>query len=95
MLASISETLVHKGLSIETVSTDLQLHGGRGPDRDRRDFVIEADCVASQPLDQEHVESLVKDLNHLKQELKLDSVDVRVQRRQMRRQSTSAMADAR
>eukprot|EP00527_Entomoneis_sp_CCMP2396_P003509 CAMPEP_0198151686 /NCGR_PEP_ID=MMETSP1443-20131203/56617_1 /TAXON_ID=186043 /ORGANISM="Entomoneis sp., Strain CCMP2396" /LENGTH=435 /DNA_ID=CAMNT_0043817441 /DNA_START=119 /DNA_END=1422 /DNA_ORIENTATION=- len=88
MLASISETLVSKGLSIETVSTNLQLHSRKGDGRPRHDFVIEADCVATRPLDQEHLESLVEDLNHLKQELQLDSVDVRVQRRAPQRQTT-------
>ena len=98
MLASISETLLAKGLSIETVTTDLQRHvSGSGEHhvssspklpgrRTRRDFVIEADCVATQHLDKEHVESLVEELTHLKTELALDNVDVRVQRLSKRMQ---------
>jgi len=89
MLASISETLNDKGLNIETVSTDLQLHGGRGDNRKRRDFVVEADCVAVRPLNDEHMEHLLKDLNHIKKELALDVVDVRVQRLSKQRRHTT------
>ena len=106
MLASVSETLLAKGLSIETVTTDLQLHMGGGTDRHRRaprrrrrDFVIEADCVATKPLDDHHLQSLVEDLTHIKTELELDIVDVRVQRlskemQELRRYNTSARGEA-
>ncbi|KAL7557490.1 hypothetical protein ACA910_019337 [Epithemia clementina (nom. ined.)] len=79
MLASISETLLAKGLSIETVTTDLHLNTSSRT-QPRRDFVIEADCVATKSLTSEELQSLVEDLSQIKTALTLDTVDVRVQR---------------
>lgn len=75
MLASISESLRDHGLSIENVTTELQrskIHG--------IDFVVQADCVTTKFMTQEEIMNLVGELSHMKQELGLDVVDVRVHR---------------
>ena len=76
MLASVAESLAAAGLSIESVTTELQRHGHS----DRVDFVVDADCVTTKHMDQEHILGMVSDLESLKKQLELDVVDVRVQR---------------
>ena len=76
MLASIAESLVEAGLSVESVTTELQRHGST----DRSDFVVNADCVTTSYMDKEHIHGMVRDLESLKKTLELDVVDIRVQR---------------
>lgn len=86
MLASVAEALSERGLHIESITTNLQHRNATAAtsssteDVDNVDFVIDADCVVSRYLDQEQMQSLVQDLSHLQEELKLDTVDIRVQR---------------
>jgi hypothetical protein len=75
LLASISESLFAAGLSVENVHTSLR-RGKNG----RFDFVLEADCVATRYMDQEHIEAMVHNLSLLKEEHSLDICDIRVQR---------------
>ena len=75
MLAIFSEALAERGLSIENITTDIAL----GKDG-RREFHINADCVVTSYMDQDELYAVVSDLNHLKEKLNLDVVDVRVQR---------------
>jgi predicted amino acid-binding ACT domain protein len=75
MLASISEHLAQRGLSIENVTTEVQR--GKGG---RQDFVVNADCVVTSYMDHEHLQAMLNDLHHLKKELGLDICDIRVQR---------------
>jgi hypothetical protein len=75
LLATISESLADKGLSIESIVTDVQV--GRN---NRHEFVVNADCIATSYMDHETLSTMVADLGSLKQELKLDTFDVRVQR---------------
>ncbi len=77
LLASISETILAVGLSIENVHTAVRrnpLHHGR------TDFVCEIDCVATNYMDQTHLEEMVHNLTLLKAQHQLDVCDVRVQR---------------
>lgn len=76
MLASIAESLAGAGLSIESITTELQRHGHS----ERVDFVVNADCVTAKHMDQEHILHMVSDLESLKETLELDIVDIRVQR---------------
>jgi hypothetical protein len=78
MLATISETLVAEGLSIESVSTDL-IRRQHGSD-EGTDFRVEADCVATHHLDADSVQTLVHKLEVLKKDLDLTTLDIRVQR---------------
>lgn len=85
MLASVAEALSERGLHIESITTNLQHRNAAAAsisteDVDTVDFVIDADCVVSRYLDQEQMQTLVQDLRHLQEELKLDIVDIRVQR---------------
>jgi hypothetical protein len=75
LLASISESILAVGLSIENVHTALR-RGLNG----RLEFVCEIDCVAVQYMDQDHLEEMVHSLNLLKQQHNLDTCDIRVQR---------------
>jgi hypothetical protein len=86
MLASVAEALAERGLHIESITTNLQhrhattTNAAAAETVDDVDFVIDADCVVSRYLDQEQMQTLVQDLQHLQQELQLDTVDIRVQR---------------
>jgi predicted amino acid-binding ACT domain protein len=77
LLASISESILAAGLSIENVHTALR-RGVNG----RFDFVCEIDCVAVTYMDREHLEEMVSSLNLLKERHNLEVCDVRVQRLQ-------------
>jgi hypothetical protein len=87
MLASVAEALAERGLHIESITTNLQHRNAAtsttaavSDDVNDVDFVIDADCVVSHYLDQEQMQTLVQDLRHLQEALKLDTVDIRVQR---------------
>mmetsp|Transcript_59519 Transcript_59519/g.126532 ORF Transcript_59519/g.126532 Transcript_59519/m.126532 type:complete len:411 (-) Transcript_59519:388-1620(-) len=73
MLANIAETIAQRRMSIEDITTEIR----RGKD-DRRDFVITAEVVTSERLDQEHLDSLLSEFQELKDELNLSVVDIRV-----------------
>jgi hypothetical protein len=75
MLASITESLYAQGLSLESVTTELQKGADGAPE-----FVVHADCVATQPMDQTSILAMTSELNDLKHQLLLDVVDVRIQR---------------
>jgi ACT domain-containing protein len=75
MLAAISESLADKGLSIESIETDVQVGKNNG-----HNFIVNADCIATSYMDQDSVQAMVTDLGSLKEQLDLDIVDVRVQR---------------
>ena len=73
MLASISERISSKGLSIENVVTELRM--GKGG---RRNFCVNVDCTSTSLADKENLHTLVQDLSTLKTELGLDILDIRV-----------------
>jgi glycine cleavage system regulatory protein len=73
MLASIAELIASRNMSIEDVTTELR----RGKNN-RRDFVINAEVVTSETMDQEKLDSLVADFDKLKAELNLSVVDIRI-----------------
>jgi len=75
MLASIAESLVAAGLSVENIHTSLQRRKGG-----RIDFVCEADCVATSYMDHEDIQDMVHNLSLLKKRHNLDICDIRVQR---------------
>ena len=75
MLASLSEKITQRGLSLDNVSTELRM--GKGG---RRDFVIDADCTTSVTLDPTNLQEVVSDLSSLKDSMHLDVMDVRVHR---------------
>ena len=76
MLATISEALTEAGLSIESITTELQRHAHTN----QTEFVVAADCVTTTYMDKEHIQEMVKNLELLKKSLHLDVVDIRVQR---------------
>ncbi len=73
MLASISEMISSKGLSIENVVTEMRM--GKGG---RRNFCVNIDCTSSSLSDKKNLTALVRDLSTLKAELGLDILDIRV-----------------
>jgi hypothetical protein len=75
MLASISESLLEHGLSVENVTTELQIGKHQGTD-----FVVQADCISTKHMTHDELLSLVGELSEMKQELGLDVVDIRVHR---------------
>jgi glycine cleavage system regulatory protein len=76
MLASISETLVDSGLTIENITTELQRKKGA----EEKVFVVTADCIATKRMEADDLHQMTTDLESLKEELGLDRVDIRVQR---------------
>jgi len=79
MLASIAEKLAEKGLSMEQVNTELRRSTRKGKPGVRQ-FVINADCTTTDDSGPEGLNELMTELSHLKEELGLDVVDVRVHR---------------
>ncbi|KAL9179914.1 hypothetical protein ACHAXT_007884 [Thalassiosira profunda] len=73
MLATIAELLAHRNMSIEDVTTEI-----RCGKNNRRDFVITAEVVTSEKMDEEHFDSLHDEFEALKKELDLSVVDIRV-----------------
>lgn len=79
MLARISEKLAIKGLSIENIRTELRQRTGVNEQQNRREFVVHVNCTTSSLDHKEQLSQLLADLNHVKEELALDVMDVRVQ----------------
>lgn len=75
MLAKVSTALADKGLSIENITTDVVVTKSGV-----KEFQIKADAVLTTYMDDSHLDELTRDLSHLKEELQLDVVDVRVHR---------------
>jgi len=73
MLATISEAIAQRGLSIEDVTTEIR----RGR-TSKRDFVVTADVVATEMLEREHLDSILAEFQSLKDDLDLSVVDIRV-----------------
>lgn len=72
MLAAISNKVSEENLSVENITTELRMRGGR------KEFVINCDCTASHALEKEEVDALFEDFSVLKDEVGFDVVDVRV-----------------
>ena len=72
MLAAIAEKVSQSQLSVENITTEL-----RANQYGRRDFVINCDCTAVHETTAEELEELYKDFLTLKEELKLDVLDIR------------------
>lgn len=78
MLASISEKICEKGMSIENITTEIRM-GKNG----RRDFVVKADCTSTDNVlalgdSREALQQMIDDLTELKPKLALDVLDIRV-----------------
>mmetsp|Transcript_23791 Transcript_23791/g.35996 ORF Transcript_23791/g.35996 Transcript_23791/m.35996 type:complete len:425 (+) Transcript_23791:288-1562(+) len=73
ILASLSEAINEKGMSIENVSTELRM-GKNG----RRNFVIDMECTTCREWDRDNIEETTEDFARLKKKLKLDIIDVRI-----------------
>lgn len=73
MLATISELIAAKGMSIEDITTEIR-RGKNG----RRDFVVTAEVITTEKMDREHFEELNAEFTQLKDELDLSVVDIRV-----------------
>ena len=72
MLAAISNKVSEENLSVENITTELRMKGGR------REFVINCDCTATHALEKEEVDALFEDFSVLKEKVGFDVVDVRV-----------------
>lgn len=72
MLAAIAEKVSQSQLSVENITTEL-----RANQHGKRDFVINCDCTAIHETTTEELEELCKDFLTLKEELKLDVLDIR------------------
>jgi len=72
MLAAVSNKVCEENLSVENITTELRMIGGK------REFVINCDCTASHALTKDEVNALFKDFSVLKEELGFDVIDVRV-----------------
>ena len=57
MLASIAEAIAERNMSIEDVTTEIRRGKNNG-----RDFVINAEVVTTEHMDQEHLDSLLAEL---------------------------------
>lgn len=75
MLAAIAKSISGKGMSVENITTELR----QGP-HGRRDFVVNTDVTTTQILEEEGLDVLLKDIQKLKEQLKLDVLDIRVQK---------------
>lgn len=73
MLAAIAEEIAGRNMSIEDIATEIR----RGKDG-RRDFVVNAEVAMSSKIDQEDLDSLIKEFQALKEEMNLSVVDIRV-----------------
>ena len=73
MLALTAELIASRGMSIEDVTTEIR----RGKNN-RRDFVVTAEVVTTERMDQEHLDSLYAEFEELKKQLNLSVVDIRV-----------------
>ena len=75
MLATIAEAIARRNMSIEDVTTDIRMGKGK-----QRDFVIDADIVTTEDMEQEHFDSLLAEFEKMKRDMKLSVVDIRVHR---------------
>lgn len=75
MLASIAEDLTNRGLTVENITTELR----QGPNG-RRDFVVNTDVTTSENLASEDLQKVLQEMDNLKKTLKLDVLDIRVQK---------------
>eukprot|EP00546_Thalassionema_frauenfeldii_P000274 CAMPEP_0178933096 /NCGR_PEP_ID=MMETSP0786-20121207/23054_1 /TAXON_ID=186022 /ORGANISM="Thalassionema frauenfeldii, Strain CCMP 1798" /LENGTH=366 /DNA_ID=CAMNT_0020610603 /DNA_START=196 /DNA_END=1296 /DNA_ORIENTATION=+ len=73
ILASLSEAIAEKGMSIENVSTEIRM-GKNG----RRKFIIDMECTSSSQWDRDGISEATEDLSRLKDDLQLDVIDVRI-----------------
>lgn len=73
MLASVSEKLASKGMSIEDITTKLRI-GANG----NREFVIEALVSSTELLERENLDILVDDISSLREDLELSQFEIRV-----------------
>ncbi|KAL7528885.1 hypothetical protein ACHAXR_003558 [Thalassiosira sp. AJA248-18] len=73
MLANIAEVIAQRRMSIEDISTEIR----RGKNN-RRDFVVTAEVVTTEKMDQEHLDELNAEFQVIKDELNLSVVDIRV-----------------
>ena len=72
MLAVIAEKIAAKGMSIENVETKLRMHNGH------REFVVDVFVSSTKQSDRENVKQLVNEISQIKEELSLDTLDIRV-----------------
>lgn len=75
MLASVAESLASQGLNVEDVTTKVIVRKDGG-----HDFLIDADCTLGRVMNSQDIERMVSDLTAIKEELRLETVDIRVQR---------------
>ena len=73
MLAGIAEKISGKGMSLENVETQLRMHGGR------REFVVDAYVSSKKISDRDNLLEIIKDISTIKEDLGLDTLDIRVQ----------------
>jgi len=73
MLAGIAEKISAKNMSIENIETELRMHG------DKREFVVNAYVVSKNHSDKDNLLEIVKDIGTIKDDLGLDSINIRVQ----------------
>ena len=75
MLASIAEAIAERNMSIEDVTTEIRRGKNNG-----RDFVINAEVVTTEHMDQENLDSLLAEFQKIKEDMDLSIVDIRVHR---------------
>jgi len=75
MLANIAEAIAARNMSIEDVTTDIRRGKHNHPD-----FVINADVVTTERMEQKQLDSLLVDFQKMKDQMNLSVVDVRVHR---------------
>jgi len=73
MLANIAEVIAHRGMSVEDITTELRM----GKDN-RRDFVVNAEVITTEKMDEKDFDSLLAEFQILKDEMNLSVVDIRV-----------------
>mmetsp|Transcript_13690 Transcript_13690/g.19576 ORF Transcript_13690/g.19576 Transcript_13690/m.19576 type:complete len:420 (+) Transcript_13690:67-1326(+) len=74
MLAAIADRVSKENLLIENITTKIVI-GSSG----RRDFVIDCDCTSSRKLEKSDLDVLFEDFSILKEDMKFDVLDIRVQ----------------
>lgn len=73
MLAAIARDLSDHGLSVETLTTELRLSR-----EGKREFVINAECVGKERMEQVELDSMVSKLSDVKSHFGFDVFDIRV-----------------
>jgi len=74
ILAAIASELSKKRLSVENITTELRLNTAT----QKREFVINADCITRVQMDDDRRQDFVNDLIKVKNELNLDVMDILV-----------------